>query len=249
MDEFDPAGALRKLLGEAEYRLLEHLQELPAAAMQALRDKVDEEIRQATATVKQRADQLMGILSRVPHKVGEVILAQFLVPATARFLTKGEVAHVREAFGPHALPLAMKGIVSYGPGKNPAAMIAFLNGNPAITIGNIMYFQPAFWKPDYAAVRENVPILLHEFTHVIQWDRIGHAQFLNRYRREKKAAGSANEMYQYRHRHTDFGHEMLEGQAQMVEDYTKYRIKIPLGEERNAADLKRRLTGSGIYGL
>ena len=78
---------------------------------------------------------------------------------------------------------------------------------------------------------------------------MGHAVFLRRYLREKRAVVSADAMYEYRSRRTDFGHEMLEGQAQMVEDYTRFRHRIPPGQESQAADLKRRLAGSGIYGL
>ncbi len=249
MDEFDPAGAVRSYLSAAEYRLLNCLVELPAAAMQVARDKVSEEIRQATATLKQRADALIALLSRVPHHIAELILAGLWDPATVRPLTRGEVAQAREAFGNRAVPLANKACVSFGPGKNPAAMIAFLNGNPAITMGNSMYFVPSRWKANFASPRVGIPLFLHEFTHVIQWDRLGHAAFLRRYMREKRAAGSASKTYDYASRRTDFGHEMLEGQAQMVEDQALFRFEVPPGKEAAAADLKRRLAGSGIYGL
>ncbi len=78
---------------------------------------------------------------------------------------------------------------------------------------------------------------------------MGHVAFLSRYWREKRKAGSADRMYDYLGRRTDFGHEMLEGQAQMVEDETRFRLRIPPGQEARAADLKRRLAGSGVYGL
>ncbi len=249
MDEFDPAGMMRSALSDVEYRMLNCLMELPAVAMQAARDKAGEEIRRATATLAQRAERLVGILSRVPHNVAEIILAGFLLPETTRGLTRGEVAQAREAFGNRATSLANKACVSYGPGRNPIAMAAFFNGNPAITIGNALYFQPPRWKSNFASSRNDVPLFLHEFTHVIQWDRMGHAVFLRRYMREKKAAGSADAMYNYSARATDFGHEMLEAQAQMVEDQTRFRLRIPPGQERRAEDLKRRLAGSGVYGL
>ena len=128
-------------------------------------------------------------------------------------------------------------------------MIAFLNGNPAITLGNSMYFVPSRWKANFASPRIGIPLLLHEFTHVIQWDRLGHAAFLRRYMREKRAAGGAPATYEYTNRQTDFGHEMLEGQAQMIEDQAGFRLGIPRGQKSRAADLKRRLAGSGVYGL
>ncbi len=42
---------------------------------------------------------------------------------------------------------------------------------------------------------------------------------------------------------------MLEGQAQMVEDHARFRMRVPPGQEAIAADLKRSLAGSGVYGL
>lgn len=77
---------------------------------------------------------------------------------------------------------------------------------------------------------------------------MGFARFTSRYVREKKTCGSAEAMYDYAHRATDFGREALEGQAQMVEDYTKVLLHAP-GADRIAPELRRRLTGSRVYGL
>ena len=73
------------------------------------------------------------------------------------------------------------------------------------------------------------------------------AAFLARFTREARKYG-ADDAYDYAHRNTDFGHETLEGQARMMEDYTKVLHKSP-GADKITTDLKRRLAGSQVYGL
>ena len=248
MPDLDPWAFARRYLTDLEQRLLDSLLEVSAIAASEVQAAATDEVRQLTATVAQRAERLRGILSRLPHNVAEGLLDQFRQPFATRPLTGGERSNALKAFGTPALPLTRKAMISNGFGLNPIALSAFLNGNPAITLGNTIYCKPTYWKADFAASRTGLPLFLHEFTHVIQWDRIGFGRFTSRYVREKKACGSADAMYDYAHRATDFGRETLEGQAQMVEDYTKVLLHAP-GADRIAPELKRRLTGSRVYGL
>lgn len=248
MPVLDSWAFARRYLTDLEYRLLKSLLELPAIAMNEVRTAASTEVRQLTATVVQRAERLRRILSRLPHTVAEAMLDQFRQPSATRVLTAGERSNAVKAFGASAWPLVSKAMVSNGFGQNPIALLAFLNGNPAITLGNTIYCKATYWKANFAASRAGLPLFLHEFTHVIQWDRMGFSTFIRRYSREKKTCGSAEAMYDYAHRSTDFGHETLEGQAQMVEDYTRVLMHAP-GADRIAPELKRRLAGSRVYGL
>jgi len=136
---------------------------VPAATAQATRRKVGEEIDAAALTVAQcRGAAGRHPVARAPN-VAAVILAG-LDPLTARRLSRGEVDHAREASGRRATALTAKAAISDGPGRNPIALGALINGNRAITIGNVTYYKPSHWKADFAAKQGNVPLFPHEFT-------------------------------------------------------------------------------------
>lgn len=61
-----------------------------------------------------------------------------------------------------------------GAGLNPIAAVAFRNRTPAITLGATIYFNPDFWRDDFAAVSADFPLLAHETTHIWQYQtRLG----------------------------------------------------------------------------
>ena len=162
---------------------------------------------------------------------------------TQRKLTAGEIKLARTAFGDKIDYDKVR--LSDGPGSNAAAHIAFMKGNPAITIGNTVYFKRDFC-PDFSVPGQNGTSFMHEMTHVWQYRTLGMTAFFARYGVElAKAGGKPNDMYKY----TDdskFTEAMLEAQAQMVGDYYKATAE---GNATRKAKLAKNLAGSGRYGL
>ena len=86
--------------------------------------------------------------------------------------------------------------------------------------------------------------------HTIQYRELGYAQFLNRYSADMRVAkGNADEMYRYDKRRRSFNDETLEGQAAIVGDYYGLRNSTNPQAQTDRAELRRRLTGTGIYGF
>lgn len=160
-----------------------------------------------------------------------------------RKLTAGEIALAREAFGDKIDYDKVR--LSDGPGTNPMAHMAFAKGNPAITIGNTVYFKKDFC-PDFSVPGQNGTSFMHEMAHVWQYRTLGLAAFAVRYAADlAKVKGRPNDMYKFTDS-TRFDEAMLEAQAQMIGNYYKARA------ERNAAAtarLAKNLAGSGLYGL
>jgi hypothetical protein len=160
-----------------------------------------------------------------------------------RKLTAGEIALARTAFGDKIQYDRVR--LSDGPGTNPMAHMAFAKGNPAITIGNTVYFKRDFC-PDFSVPGENDTTFMHEMAHVWQYRTLGMAAFYVRYAAELARAGfKPDNMYDYRSV-TDFDSAMLEAQAQMVGHYYKAKAER---DARRTAELTPKLTGSGLYGL
>jgi hypothetical protein len=160
-----------------------------------------------------------------------------------RKLTAGEIKLAREAFGDRIQYDKVR--LSDGPGANAAAHIAFMKGNPAITIGNTVYFKEGF-LPDFSVPGADGRMFMHEMTHVWQYRSLGMAAFFIRYGADlAKAGGKPNDMYKYDD-DSKFAEAMLEAQAQMVGDYHRARTS---GNAAATARLARNLKGSGIYGL
>lgn len=139
--------------------------------------------------------------------------------------------------------------IVHGPGRSPIAQVAFLNGNPAITIGNTFYIVAQRYRDDLSMTTDGIELLVHEYTHVVQYARHGFARFGKRYAAELRANGyDASRLYAYKKRNLRFEQETLEGQAAIVGDYASNRLsKAP--EDREAAEnLRLRLHGTGIYG-
>jgi hypothetical protein len=158
-----------------------------------------------------------------------------------RALTEGEIRLAREAFGDRIRYDKVR--VSNGAGANPIAMIAFGQGNPAITLRSTIYCDSDY-RDDLSAtgVPHDEAVLLHELTHVWQYARMGMARFFLRYGREFRAVGyKSRPMYAYDRGVTRFEEAMLEAQAQMVGDYREFFAERPR--------IARNLAATGFYGL
>ena len=138
-----------------------------------------------------------------------------------------------------------------GEGLSYIASCAFLNGNPAITLENTIYVKPGPKVPmsDFSRTPDGCDTLLHESTHVIQYATLGFSLFYSVYAAELVTVrGDAKKMYDFRHRHTTWAQETLEGQAQTVGNYAEAsrRLDDPIFKER-ADEIVQRLSKTGIY--
>ena len=205
-----------------------------------------------TEALRARADAIVsdwiGALAALPHNVADFIADLDRGP-DARVLTTDETRLVREAYGDRQPPSVVR--IVKGSGLSLPAMLAFRKGNPAITIGNTIYIKAEYQVPhqDLSTRDVGVELLLHEFTHVIQWKTMGYTGFGRRYLSDIHDCGM-DQLYDYEKRNTVYAQETLEGQAQMVGHYARVRLS-PNNPNSIAKrqDLERRLKGTGIYGL
>lgn len=79
---------------------------------------------------------------------------------------------------------------------------------------------------------------------IINW---GSPIFCKRYARELRAANYNPD--KHKHRKTHFGSETLEGQAEMAGNLVRARRHSDPKSIAEQAMLKRRMAGSGVYGL
>ena len=167
----------------------------------------------------------------------------------ARTLTPGEEAKLREVFG-DSIDLSNVRIVD-GPGYNPDAWTAFnVGGNPAITEGNTVYVRSDVFQKDFSTSPEGIETLVHEFTHVRQYQEMGFGSFFAKYAKDLATIGDRNKVYDYQSRpNTTFATETIEGQAQMVGDYARYKAGGNNLTPDQVRDIERRLRGTGIFGL
>lgn len=193
------------------------------------------------------AEALGDKLKSLPHEVADK-LADSMRGDQARVLTGPERAAAREAFG-NRVNLDDVRFVD-GPGNSPIARAAFAKGNPAITIGNTVYFKPGEYSANFAATSDGRDTLVHELTHVVQYKEMGYGSFGAKYAADlARVGGDPDELYDYKSRDTTYATETLEGQAQMVGDYAQIRHSTEARYQEQKADLERRLAGTGIYGL
>jgi hypothetical protein len=135
-------------------------------------------------------------------------------------------------------------------GMHPTARSAFL-GNPAITQGNTVYFDPKatdngrpYYSADFSSSSKGIGILMHEFTHVRQFQQLGFAEFARRYAIDLMNNGlDRNKVYKYETRNTTYATETLEGQAQMVGDYAQLRAANGTTVTAQMQALANRLRG------
>ncbi|MDZ7588308.1 MAG: DUF4157 domain-containing protein [Parasphingorhabdus sp.] len=207
--------------------------------------------REATRQVRDQiadwAGQIKDQLAALPSQAANA-LADSMRGPNARTLTAGEQAAVRHAFG-NSIDLSNVRIVD-GPGRNPDAWTAFnVGGNPAITEGNTVYIGQNY-SSDFSRSPEGIRTLVHEFTHVRQFQQLGFGSFAARYAGDlANARGNRNEPYDYASRTTAWRNEPLEGQAQMVGDYAMYKAGGGNLTTAQAASIERRLAGTGIFGF
>ena len=163
----------------------------------------------------------------------------------ARLLTLAEVDAVHEVFGGQIRYDRVR--LQNGAGGNPAAMMAFKNGNTAITLRNRVYYRPDLYSDDFTAEGADKPLFVHEMTHVWQYSRLGVVRFLARYGRELAACRfRPGDMYKYEKGKTRFSEARLEAQAQMAGDYCHALLKK---DEPLRQQVAINLQGSGLYGL
>ena len=161
-----------------------------------------------------------------------------------RKLTEGEIALARKAFG-DKIDYSKVDIVE-GAALNIPAHLAFLNGNPAITMGSTIYFKKGYCD-DFADPATKQYSYMHEMTHVWQWQKLGWTRFLLRYGREfLKVRGKAGDMYIYENDTKAFGESMLEAQANMVQHYSQ---ALWAKNESKKGGVAKRLADSGLYGF
>jgi hypothetical protein len=165
-----------------------------------------------------------------------------------RPLTAGEIALARRAFGDD-LPCD-KVRLRRGAGMNAAAAIAFMRGNPAITLVRTVYFKKP-WHADFSAANaSDKSDLLHELTHILQYERLGVLGFGLRYAAElAKHRFQAGRLYDYKKAGTKFPKATLEGQAEMVGDYAKALLGTGPNAAAEAAGIAPWLEGSGLFDL
>ncbi len=161
----------------------------------------------------------------------------------ARRLTAGEIALARTVFGNE--PPYDKVRLRRGAGINAAAAIAFMRGNPAITLVRTIYFNSP-WHEDFSAANaRDKADLLHEMTHILQYHRLGILGFALRYARDLAANRlDPNRLYKYKEAGTKFPKATLEGQAEMVGNYAEARLA---GDEAAIAEMAPWLEGSGLF--
>jgi len=163
-----------------------------------------------------------------------------------RRLTAGEIALARTAFG-DTLPYERITFVN-GAAGNPAAKMAFRNGNTAITLRRTIYFNRPYFVADFSAGKASAKgLFIHELTHVWQYDRLGTAWFFAKYGVQFARSGfDAPSMYRYEQGRTAFRGAMLEAQAEMAGNYAEAKAE---GDGARTALIARNLSGSGLFGL
>lgn len=203
--------------------------------------------KQAAKTVGQWAGQARDALASLPNDAANR-LADSMRGSAARALTALEITAVRKAFR-NDIDLKNVRIVN-GPGRNADAWLAFnVGGNPAITEGNTVYIDDKHYSANLAATPEGINMLVHEFTHVRQYQTMGFGSFLGKYAQDLAAIGDRNKLYDYESRATIFANETIEGQAAMVGDYAGYKAGETTLDLMQVRKLEMRLKGSGIFGL
>ena len=163
----------------------------------------------------------------------------------ARPLTTGEIELARRAFGGRIRYERVR--IRDGAGGNPAAIVAFRNGNWAITLRRTIRFGRGYSVDFSTGGNPGKELFLHEMTHVLQWAELGVVRFGLRYGRELASVRfDQRRLYHYEPGETPYSRATLEAEAQMVGNYG--RALLDDDPERMAL-LARNLQGSRFYGL
>jgi hypothetical protein len=204
--------------------------------------------KQSLGWLKDRAGEIKDKLVSLPNGAANA-LADSMRGPSARTLTSGEQTELRKVFG-NSIDLSNVRIVN-GAGYNPDAKIAFdIGGNPAITEGNTVYIKSDGYKADFSKDPEDIRTLAHEFTHVYQFQKMGFGSFFGKYAKDLVTIGDRNKIYDYNSRpNTTYKTETLEGQAQMVGDYARYKAGDTSFSAQRIQNIENRLKGTGLFGL
>ncbi|HWU95005.1 MAG TPA: hypothetical protein VN029_05365 [Sphingomonas sp.] len=238
----DPIAIARRLLNRAEKELVERI----IAAGSSAAAEAAGAVRGYFLSALQ---DFMVTLGKLPHVTANWIL-DLDRGWHARRLTRVETQLVQEAFGSRVNPADVR--IVKGAGLSAWAAIAFRKGNPAITLGNTIYIKASLGNLTHADLSQSlrgIEMLLHEYTHVVQYATLGFANFGRRYAAELRTHGyDPDKLYDYNSRNNDWRHETLEGQAQIVGDYGSARRALGNPNNRALADrLRAKLQGTGIY--
>ena len=234
------------LAGDVTRLLVRNLAPVAAGAVARQLDGLGELAGHARDTVAGWAATVRDQLAALPGGAANA-LANSMRGNSARTLTSGETAVLRQTFA-NGIDLSNVRIVD-GPGRNPDAWLAFnVGGNPAITEGNTVYLRHDHNSADLSASPAGINTLVHEFTHVRQFQTMGFGSFFGKYAQDLATIGDRNKLYDYGARSTSFGGETIEGQAEMVGDLAGYRAGEVKLTPAQAQDVERRLTGTGILG-
>jgi hypothetical protein len=163
---------------------------------------------------------------------------------TRRPLTDGELAMAIAAFG-DGLDYGRVRLCQ-GSGGNPGAHLAFRKpGVDAITLIRTIFFRGGLVE-DFSQGGDP-SLFMHEMTHIWQYQTLGVARFGLRYLNELEACNFNRKcLYHYDCGRTAFADAKLEAQAQIVQDYG---IALGAGWADQAAELRRNLAGSGLFGF
>ena len=211
-------------------------------------DNIANAVKGAFDNVRELGGNIKDTLASLPSGAANAIADSMRGPG-ARKITAGEEQKLREVFG-DSIDLSNVRIVD-GPGYNADAFLAFnVGGNPAITEGNTVYMRSDHFQKDFSTSPEGVEMLVHEFTHVRQYQDMGFGGFFAKYAKDLVAIGDRNKVYDYGSRKdTTFATETLEGQAEMVGDYARYKAGGNNLNQAQVRDIERRLQGTGLFGL
>lgn len=195
-----------------------------------------------------KAEKALNELASLPNDAANALADSKRGPK-ARELTAGEEREIRKVFG-NDIDLSNVRIVN-GPGNSLAAKAAFeIGGNPAITIGNTVYIRSDKYVADFSKTPAGIETLAHEFAHVNQYQDMGFGSFFIKYARDLKNIGNRDDVYRYETRpNTTYKTETLEGQAQMIGDYARYKAGDTNISATQAKDIENRLKGTGFFGL
>lgn len=236
-------------------RLAPHIQDLLTRGLQPVAqgvvlhtlDRLGDMGADAIAGIGDLAGRAKDALTALPGDAANA-LADSMRGPSARTLTTGETAALRRAFG-NSVDLGNVRIVD-GPGHNPDAAIAFnVGGNPAITEGNTVYIRSDHYAKDLSSTAEGVNTLVHEFTHVRQYQQMGFGHFFAKYASDLASIGDRNKVYDYASRTSNFASETIEGQAAMVGDYAGYKAGEKGLQPQEVVSIEQKLKGTGLFGL
>ena len=209
----------------------------------------------------ERREKLARELQDIPSNVANAA-ANSMRGSQARDLTPAEYQMVSDAF-PGMIDLSNVKIV-LGPGRNPDAFAAFkYGGNPAFTEGNTIYINPdakfptgaRLYSPDLSSSPDRIETLIHEFNHVLQYQRLGFTKFFLKYGNDQRKYGlykygfDRDIVYHYEKRKSEYATETLEGQSQIAGDYARLRALNAPSTLSKRRDLEQRMRGTGIYGF